>query len=231
MKTTTKHQSYLATCSKKHFKIGLLFAIAFTIVAFKIPIYSSEPQFIIEDNYIEDEIWDIEYSTNIKQPKTPPTEKVFNKNIPPKLILTAEVPEIIDSISNIQAMDPEDFTLNPEPIIVDAPLPVITKKALKIADVMPKFIGGEVELFKYIEKNIKYNEQAVQSDIEGKVYVRFIVNKKGIVEEAEVVKGVHHLLDKEALKVVKDMPKWSPGMQNGKNVNVYMVIPINFVLS
>jgi protein TonB len=105
---------------------------------------------------------------------------------------------------------------------------------------MPKFKGCEnlsgneattctnTEIQKFIAKNIVYPPMALENDIEGKVFVRFVVNPKGEVTDVTIAKGADSLLDNAALKLVKTMPKFTPGKQRGKAVPVQYIIPINF---
>ena len=93
---------------------------------------------------------------------------------------------------------------------------------------MPEFKGGMDALIKYMGTNIKYPKETKK---EGVVHVSFIVDEKGNVTNAEVIKKVAPELDKEALRVVKIMPKWTPGKDKGKNVKVKMTLPISFKLS
>ena len=107
------------------------------------------------------------------------------------------------------------------------------KKADKIydkVDQMPEFKGGMDALMKYMGDNVTYPEKAKEEKIEGKVFVSFVVNEKGKVTQAKIVKGANELLDKEALRVINKMPDWTPGKHEGKNVNVKMHLPINFKL-
>lgn len=96
-----------------------------------------------------------------------------------------------------------------------------------ITDEKPEYPGGEMEMTKYIFKNLKYpngiSEQSISST---KIYVEFVVTKEGKIKDAKVKKGINPELDKEALRVINSMPQWKPGKQNGKPVNVKMVIPI-----
>lgn len=97
-------------------------------------------------------------------------------------------------------------------------------------DEMPKFPGGERGLRSYIAYQLRYPALAREFGIEGIVYVRFKINTKGKVENAEVVGKVHELLDKEALRVVNSLPKWEPANKDGKPVNVYYTVPIGFTI-
>jgi TonB family protein len=95
---------------------------------------------------------------------------------------------------------------------------------------MPMYPGGDKELLKFIAENTIYPSDAKGEKIEGRVIVRFIVNTKGDSEEATVLKGVHPLLDDEGLRVVNSLKGFEPGMHGGKPVNVWYMVPINFVL-
>lgn len=96
-------------------------------------------------------------------------------------------------------------------------------------DQHPTFDGGSVMDFaQWAAQRVKYPQEAVKENISGTVRVRFVIDKRGRVKEAEVVKGVHHLLDAEAVRVVKKSPRWKPGIKDGKPVRVSYVLPISF---
>jgi TonB family protein len=95
---------------------------------------------------------------------------------------------------------------------------------------MPLFPGGDIELLKYIGENTKYPESAAQQNIQGKVIVRFCVTPKGGISMISVLSGVSPELDAEAIRVVKSLPSFKPGMQSGKPVPVWYMVPINFTL-
>lgn len=100
-----------------------------------------------------------------------------------------------------------------------------------VVEVMPQFPGGQIEMLKYIMKNMKYPEQAMKEGIQGRVTVRFIVEKDGSISDVKPILSVHPLLNKEAVRVVESMPKWTPGKQNGKPVRVRFNVPIMFKLN
>jgi TonB family protein len=99
-----------------------------------------------------------------------------------------------------------------------------------IVEEMPLYPGGEGELLKFIQDNLKYPEEAKEQKIEGKVIIRFVVNTEGKTEGISVLKGIHPLLDAEAIRVVSLLSGWKPGMQGGKPVPVWYMVPVNFVL-
>lgn len=100
-----------------------------------------------------------------------------------------------------------------------------------VIEVMPQYPGGQIAMLKYIMENMKYPEQAMKEGIQGRVTVRFIVEKDGSISNVSPIHPVHPLLDKEAIRVVKSMPKWSPGKQHGKPVRVQLIVPIMFKLN
>ncbi len=101
-----------------------------------------------------------------------------------------------------------------------------------VVEEMPAFPGGMGELMKFIQKNIQYPQVEKEADISGTCYVKFVVEPNGVISNVEVAKGVKGGpgLDKEAMRVVKSMPNWSIGKQNGRPVRVLMNLPIKFQL-
>ncbi|MFA5044644.1 MAG: M56 family metallopeptidase [Paludibacter sp.] len=100
-----------------------------------------------------------------------------------------------------------------------------------VVDKMPQFPGGESGLLKYIGDNLKYPVTAQKNGIQGRIIVRFIVNKLGRVENAEVLRSLDPECDNEALRVVNAMPEWIPGEQKGEKVSVYYTLPITYKLT
>ena len=108
-----------------------------------------------------------------------------------------------------------------------------TKKsnmAYDVVEVMPQYPGGQIAMLKYIMENIKYPKQAMKEGIQGRVTVSFIVEKDGRVSNVRLLRSVQSALDKEAIRVVKSMPKWTPGKHNGKPVRVRFNLPVMFKL-
>lgn len=99
-----------------------------------------------------------------------------------------------------------------------------------VVEQMPEFPGGTTELMKYLSQNLKYPKEAEAANEQGRVIVTFIVEPDGTPTSARVVQSVSPLLDAEALRVVQTMPKWTPGMQNGKTVRVNYTVPVSFKL-
>ena len=100
-----------------------------------------------------------------------------------------------------------------------------------VVEVMPQYPGGQIAMLKYIMQNIKYPKQIMEEGIQGRVTVSFIVEKDGRVSNVRLLRSVQPSLDKEAIRVVKSMPKWTPGKQNGKPVRVRFNLPVMFKLN
>lgn len=122
-----------------------------------------------------------------------------------------------------------DFYLTKE-VATQAKMLDASEEIFFIVEDMPEFPGGDLALRKYIANSVKYPEIAQKNGIQGKVYVSFVVSKDGTVANAKIARGVDPSLDKEALRVVSNLPIWKPGKQRGQNVNVSYTVPINFVL-
>lgn len=105
-----------------------------------------------------------------------------------------------------------------------------SEKTYDVVETMPEFSGGTGEMMKYLVKNIRYPKEMEEQKVEGRVIVTFVVRKNGEIVDAKVVKSVHPQLDAEALRIINGMPNWTPGMQNGKPVNVKFALPVSFKL-
>ncbi len=97
-------------------------------------------------------------------------------------------------------------------------------------DMLPKYPGGMAELMKWLQKEVKYPTAAAKDEIEGRVLVQFVVNEHGKVVNPKVIKGVHPLLDAEALRAVSEMKDWEPGMKDGVAVRVRYTLPVRFAM-
>ncbi len=104
-------------------------------------------------------------------------------------------------------------------------------KSLDKIDTMPQFAGGQAGWAKFLQENVKYPKEAHKNNISGRVILSFVVEKSGELSEIKVLKSVEESLDQEALRVIKNSPKWIPGMKDGKAVRVSFTMPINFALA
>lgn len=104
------------------------------------------------------------------------------------------------------------------------------EEVFMVAEQMPEFPGGMKELLKFLQDNLKYPENAMKNNVQGRVIVQFVVEKDGTPTEFKVARSVDPDLDAEALRVLQTMPKWKPGMQRGEVVRVKFTVPVSFKL-
>ncbi len=104
------------------------------------------------------------------------------------------------------------------------------EEVFDVVEQMPQFPGGDAELLKYLRGNIKYPRMASENNIEGKVFVSFVVKSDGSITNVKVLRGIGGGCDEEAVRVVKSMPSWLPGKQGGRPVPVSFKLPVVFKL-
>ncbi len=107
---------------------------------------------------------------------------------------------------------------------------IVEAEIFKVVEEMPEFPGGAAKMMEYIQKNIKYPMMARESDIQGRVFVNFVVEPNGEISNVEVLRGIGGGCDEEAVRVVKSMPSWKPGKQRGSAVRCAFTVPIIFKL-
>ena len=111
-----------------------------------------------------------------------------------------------------------------------APKPEVASKVFDVVEEMPSFPGGQGALMSYLASNIKYPVVAQENGVQGRVIVSFVVERDGSISDVKVARSVDPSLDREAQRVVKSMPRWSPGKQNGSTVRVKYTVPVVFRL-
>ena len=116
-----------------------------------------------------------------------------------------------------------------EEVVVEKPKEV-KEEIFKSVEQMPQFPGGDAALMKYLSSHINYPPMAAENNVQGKVILQFVVEKDGRVGEVKVARSVDKDLDKEAIRVVKSLPKFTPGRQNGQAVRVWYTLPVTFKL-
>ncbi len=154
-------------------------------------------------------------------PPPPPPQKIDPVDNDEKIDDDPEVPDI--DISPDEKVETSDFSPKEEKTNEEEP-PVVH------AETMPKFPGGKKKMLKYLAQ-VRYPPIAKENDIEGTVFVRFVVDKQGDVTNVSVKRGPNKHLNEAAVNHVKNMPKWEPGKQRGKKVKVQYVVPIRFELN
>lgn len=226
MEIKKSKKAYLEKRRSTFFLLGLCTVLASVLMAFEYRTYSLEIQQPSRDFVapipIEDEMAPISVITS---PPPPPVSKDIFVLVEDK---TPDLPE-----APIDEKPKENFI--PEP--VDIPYdpgteekPEVENKFETIVEVMPEFPGGQKALFGFLGKNVIYPEMAFNSGIQGVVYVEFIVEKDGRITNVKVLRGIGGGCDEEAVRVIKSMPNWSAGRQQGHPVRVKYQAPIRFVL-
>lgn len=184
-------------------------------------------------------------------PVEPPPVKATIKFVPPKVMADEKVqeeepPPTVEEMKDVviakttQEGEKGDGTVGLDdgkgkeapPPVAEEPPPPKPEQVFTIVEQMPSFPDGEAALFKWLRDNIKYPAIARENSIEGKVYVGFVVNTDGSITDVTVKRGVTGgaVLNDEAIRVVKAMPKWKPGRQQGREVRVSYTLPIQFKL-
>jgi len=157
-------------------------------------------------------------------PKVEDDEKV--QEDPPTI---DDMKDKVISTENIKGEEGIDNMIEepaPAQVIEDA-----REEVFLVVEEMPEFPGGNGAMMKYIASNIKYPRIASQQGLEGRVIVTFVINGQGEVSNVDVIKGIGGGCDEEALRVIKSLPKWKAGRQNGRPVSVKFTVPIKFALN
>jgi protein TonB len=203
-------------------QIGLAISLLIVLGAFEYRTYEKSSS-SLGDITLEAE-WEEEIEATFREKKPPPPPPP-----PPEVI------EIVENEEEIEEVEIEATESDEDTEIVEEEEE--TDEVFMIAEDMPMFKGctddqcTQGEILKYIARNTKYPAIAKENNITGRVFVGFVVDKSGSVTNVKLLRGVDKYLDAEAIRVVKSMPKFSPGRQRGKPVKVQYNIPITFKLN
>ena len=209
--------------------MGLVVALAVLFVGFE---WSSTISKLDETVIVQDVLAEEEIEITQRDPTPPPPPP------PPE----PEVPEIIDVVeerveNQIDLSSLEDdqsraqvatYTPPPPPKAVEEEA---TEEIFVVVEQQPEFPGGMSALMKFLSDNIKYPVIAQENGIQGRVITTFVVERDGSITDINVVRGQDPSLDKEAVRVIKTMPRWKPGQQRGKPVRVRFTLPVQFRLA
>ena len=206
--------------------VGAIIILAVLFVGFE---WSERDKKVTTDTGIADVVFEEEIIpiTEQEQPKQAPP--------PPEAPKVEEVLEIMENDSKveestIQASDDTQAAVEVKYTPVEVEEEVEEQQIFQVVEEMPEFPGGMGECMKFLSKNINYPSISQENGVQGRVIVQFVVNTDGTIVEPVVMRGVDPYLDKEALRVIKMMPKWSPGKQRGKPVRVKYTVPVMFRL-
>ncbi len=210
-----------------YLEIGLVVILVAALVAFNVKSYDKEEKEQIE-RVATDEQEEIIIQTQQEElPPPPPPEQ-------PEVTTEFEVVEDEAEIKNELVVNAEvtDDTKNIEitPVKIEQEEEEEDVQIFTVVENDPEFPGGMEALYKYLRDNIKYPQLARDNNITGKVYVTFVVERDGSIANPRVLKDIGGGCGAEAIRVVKSMPKWSPGKQRGKAVRVQFNLPVSFNL-
>ena len=205
--------------------MGMLISLGIILAAFEWSSASSQQRsFELTEGFnLEEEFTQITREKELKPPPPPRPQVAEILNI-------LDDDDLIENEFIIEDVEAEQKTvIDIEPFVDD--VDVADDIPFIIVEEMPVFQGEGLEGFRnWVMKNLRYPEIAAENGISGKVYIQFVVNSKGQVEDVKVIRGVDPSLEKESIRVVMSSPKWVPGRQRGKAVRVQFNMPINFVL-
>ncbi|OQX72344.1 MAG: hypothetical protein B6D61_13930 [Bacteroidetes bacterium 4484_249] len=208
-----------------YFQIGAIVSLALVLLAFEWTTVESEKfEFNLDRNvYIEDDIAEI--TIHKKKPEMPKPKIIRPITAVENEIEVEEEIEITSEVTKETFNEPEFFIEDEGDEQDEEPLFVA------IPNIYPEFPGGLSAMQKFIIDNLEYPQAAREAGISGNVYIEFVVWKDGSIREVAVKRGIGGGCEEEAMRIVKLMPKWKPGLQRTKPVNVPMVLPVKFKLN
>lgn len=208
--------------------MGMIVGLAVLFVGFE---WSDRDVQIVQEQGVADIIAEEEIEIT-RQENTPPP-------LPPPVVAAPEVLNIVEDDIELEEQDILSSEDNQQAAQIEAYVaPAVveeeeesTQEIFTVVETMPEFPGGQSAMLAFINKNLHYPIVAQENGISGRVACVFVVNRDGSIVDATVLRGVDPSLDKEALRVINSMPKWTPGKQRGKPVRVKFNLPITFRLN
>ena len=211
-----------------YLEIGLVVVMVAALVAFNVKSYDQEQVEVTQRTAI-DEIEDLVIQT--QQEELPPPPPPEAPEVTTELNIIEDDAESSNEIGIVNA-EVTDNTQNIEitPVVVEQEEEEDEQVIFQVVENDPEFPGGIEAMYKFLAQNIKYPQLARENNITGRVYVTFVVEKDGSVSGVTVLRDIGGGCGAEAVRVVKSMPKWTPGKQRGKAVRVQYNLPVNFNL-
>lgn len=211
-----------------YLEIGLVVVLAAALVAFNIKSYDAK-KIEVQQRTAEDEIEETVIQTQDDTPPPPPP--------PEPEVVTTEV-NIIENDAesenelNMDVFDKLEKQDNVEiaQVTVEDEEEEVEDEIFQAVEQDPEYPGGVDALYKFIQQNLKYPQLAKENNITGRVFVQFVVEKDGSVSNVKAARDIGGGCGAEAVRVIKSMPKWTPGKQRGKAVRAAYTLPVNFVL-
>ncbi len=220
---------------RENFLLGLVLALAMLFAALE---FTTHPAGLSEDKNLLDDLPEdldmkpaIEQKDMISASEVPsPASKAITQKVTevPKTVATQEIAPVT---SKLVIGDGEGVAKQSD-VTEALPQIPITKDSvvLKTVEQLPEFPGGIVQFMKWLTRNLRYPSVAQSQRIQGKVVISFIINKDGSIASPTIVQSADPLLDREAMRVIRMMPHWKPGLQDGKPCRTMFAIPVNFQL-
>jgi len=208
-------------------EIGLVATLAIVLLAFNIKSYDQKEIEIVRTQVDGPEEVDVDITRPDEPPPPPPEPEVVT---PTELNVVADNVEVADVDINAEDDQNQAQQEYVAPVVETKDEEVVEEEIFISVEKMPEFPGGEEKLYKYLRDNLKYPDMAAQQNIQGKVYVQFVVEKDGSIANPKVLRDIGGGCGDEALRVVRAMPKWNPGIQRTKKVRVQYTLPVNFQL-
>jgi len=218
--------------NKKGFflQIGLIFALAVTLVAFEYKSYDKKELMDLSGGKraeTPEEMIQITQQQNTPPPPAPPASTTIINIVDNDAIVNDDISIDAEADENTQMEEykaPVVATQVVEEEVAEAEIFTVVEEA-------PSYPGGDEARIRFLQENIKYPQMARESGIQGTVYVTFVVEKNGSVTDVKVLRGIGGGCDEEAIRVIQAMPPWNPGKQRGKPVRVQFNMPIKFTLA
>jgi len=243
-----RNQNYGAYVLRKIYSKNLVVATVATLFLLALMIYGPAIAAMLKSEEVVEKAppkklvyTDLSAPPPIDKPKPPPPQiqlpklqKVI-KFVPPKVVkeqVVEEVPTIEEIKQNeVAAVEVE----GPTEVVFEEPVEEVVveddNQIFTVVEQQPEFEGGYEAMINFIKKNLRYPASARRMGVDGTVYVQFVVSKDGSISEVKTIRGISADCDREAERVVKAMPAWKAGRQNGKPVFVRFVLPIKFKLN
>ncbi len=211
-----------------YLEIGLVVVLVAALVAFNVKSYDQK-QIVVEQRTAADEIEEQVIPTQQEElPPPPPPEQevvttemnIIENDAETDNELSMDVFDKIEKQDNIEIV----------PVTVDDEVEEVEDEIFQVVEQDPEYPGGVDALYKFIQQNLKYPQLAKENNITGRVFVTFVVEKDGSVSNVKAARDIGGGCGAEAVRVIKSMPKWTPGKQRGKAVRAAYTLPVNFVL-
>ena len=210
------------------FMIGLVIALGTVLLAFEWTTKPSKAESLgtMASMEVDEEIIPITREQEIKPPPPPPPPQVVEV-----LNIVDDDVEIEDELEILDTEADEETIIDVQPVIeAEEEEEISADHIFTIVEEPAEFPGGTRALYNYINKNVRYPVIAQENGIQGRVFVKFVVNEQGKVSDAEVLRGPDASLNNEALRVINSLPDFKPGRQRGRAVKVFYNASINFTL-